>query len=145
MGGYVSRFTRESLSEVIINDLGNYRQKRILGLATMFGDQRVTSEFGDPLPTLYVQCGVEPLVSGAPLVSGTPLMSGHPSISTNLYTPKIRPLLYKVIPQTQSLVYPSTSCALSLLCLMLCRSNASLQAAGCGCFCAIQRPKDLHG
>lgn len=36
---------RESLSQVIITDLGNYRHKRVLGLAAMFGDQLVTSEF----------------------------------------------------------------------------------------------------
>lgn len=36
---------RESLSELIINDLANYRHKRVLGLAAMFGDQLVTSEF----------------------------------------------------------------------------------------------------
>ena len=41
---------RESLSEVIINDLGNYRHKRVLGLAAMFGDQMVTSEFAAHLP-----------------------------------------------------------------------------------------------
>lgn len=38
-------FHRESLSEGIINDLSNYRHKRVLGLAGMFGDQLVTSEF----------------------------------------------------------------------------------------------------
>ena len=36
---------RESLSEIIITDLGNYRHKRVLGLAAMFGDQLVTSKF----------------------------------------------------------------------------------------------------
>ena len=35
---------RESLSETIITALGNYRHKRVLGLASIFGDQYVTSE-----------------------------------------------------------------------------------------------------
>lgn len=43
---------RESLSGLIINDLGNYRYKRVLGLAGMFGDQLVSSEFL-ALVTLY--------------------------------------------------------------------------------------------
>ena len=38
------------MTEIIINDLGNYRHKRVLGLAAMFGDQLVSSKF---LTTLY--------------------------------------------------------------------------------------------
>ena len=33
---------RESLSETIITDLSNYRHKRIMGLAGMFGDHLLT-------------------------------------------------------------------------------------------------------
>ena len=35
--------SRESLSETIITDLANYRHKRIMGLAGMFGDHLLTS------------------------------------------------------------------------------------------------------
>ena len=35
---------RESLSEVIIADLADYRHKRVMGLAGMFGDHMLTSE-----------------------------------------------------------------------------------------------------
>ena len=34
---------RESLSETIITDLSNYRHKRIMGLAGMFGDHLLSS------------------------------------------------------------------------------------------------------
>ena len=36
---------RESLSETIITDLANYRHKRIMGLAGMFGDHLLTRKF----------------------------------------------------------------------------------------------------
>ena len=36
--------SRESLSEGIINDLANYRHKRIMGLAGMFGDHLLGSK-----------------------------------------------------------------------------------------------------
>ncbi len=35
---------REVVSEVIINDLAGYRQKRVIGMAGMFGDHMVTSK-----------------------------------------------------------------------------------------------------
>ena len=34
---------RESLSQMIITDLANYRHKRIMGLAGMFGDHLLSS------------------------------------------------------------------------------------------------------
>ena len=36
--------SRESLSECIIADLADYRHKRVMGLAGMFGDHMLTSE-----------------------------------------------------------------------------------------------------
>lgn len=55
------------MSETIINDLADYRHKRVLGLAGMFGDQLVTSEFlvertlyhlygGDVIANLQTRC-----------------------------------------------------------------------------------------
>ncbi len=35
---------RESLTETIVNDLGNYRHKRVIGLAGMFNDHLLSSE-----------------------------------------------------------------------------------------------------
>ncbi len=34
---------RESLTETIVNDLGNYRHKRVIGLAGMFNDHLLSS------------------------------------------------------------------------------------------------------
>ena len=35
--------SRESLTETIISDLANYRHKRVMGLAGMFGDHLLSS------------------------------------------------------------------------------------------------------